>query len=145
MRYVQDLPPKGGYPKIHYERVLAKTYFSGKTLLLMYFGLTAVSSVAFYGISYKIHCDNLENLGGEIAMYPMLLAEKDRMYLRQLNRNREAEESLMKDVEGWETGTYYGKKIYKTSDKLVEPTLGDYYVHNSNGDRKLRANISLWC
>jgi hypothetical protein len=30
-----------------------------------------------------------------------------------LFRNRDAEAELMKDVEGWEVGTWYGHKIYK--------------------------------
>ena len=30
-------------------------------------------------------------------------------------RNRDAEEKLMADVEGWEVGTFYGHKVYKVS------------------------------
>jgi len=30
-------------------------------------------------------------------------------------RNRDAEEKLMKDVDGWEVGTWYGHPIYKVS------------------------------
>jgi hypothetical protein len=32
-----------------------------------------------------------------------------------ITRNRDAEEKLMKDVEGWEVGTWYGHPIYKVS------------------------------
>ena len=31
----------------------------------------------------------------------------------QLRKNRDAEEVLMKDVEGWETGTWFGHPVYK--------------------------------
>lgn len=38
----------------------------------------------------------------KMAIYPMLLAERDREYLKQLRRNRDAEAELMRDVPGWE-------------------------------------------
>lgn len=52
-------------------------------------------------------------------------------YLKQLRRNRDAENKLMKDVKGWKTGTLYGEPIYKTvSDEiLIEPSLNEYYAH----------------
>lgn len=37
-----------------------------------------------------------------MAIYPMLLAERDWEYLKQLRRNRDAEAELMRDVPGWE-------------------------------------------
>ena len=48
-----------------------------------------------------------------LALEPLMLAERDREYLKQLRRNRDAEEKLMADVEGWEVGTFYGHKVYK--------------------------------
>jgi hypothetical protein len=36
-----------------------------------------------------------------------------------LSRNRDAEEKLMKDVEGWEVGTWYGHPIYKVSLSVI--------------------------
>ena len=35
------------------------------------------------------------------------------------HRNRDAETELMKDVEGWEVGTWYGHKVYKVTYFLV--------------------------
>lgn len=48
-----------------------------------------------------------------------------------MRRNRDAEEKLMKNVKGWESGTLYGEPIYKTvhPNKLIEPGLNEYYVH----------------
>jgi NADH dehydrogenase (ubiquinone) 1 alpha subcomplex subunit 13 len=37
-----------------------------------------------------------------------------REYLKQLRRNRAAEVDLMKDVDGWECGTWFGQSVYKT-------------------------------
>ena len=50
-----------------------------------------------------------------LAIEPLMLAERDREYLKQLRRNRDAEEKLMADVEGWEVGTFYGHKVYKVN------------------------------
>ena len=44
----------------------------------------------------------------------MLLAERDRGFIKTCKANRDAEADLMKDVPGWEVGTWYGEPIYKT-------------------------------
>ena len=63
-----------------------------------------------------------------LALTPLMLAERDREFLKQLRklvefvrilqylplfRNRDAEEKLMANVEGWEVGTFYGHKVFK--------------------------------
>ena len=53
-----------------------------------------------------------------LAITPLMLAERDREFLKQLRKNRDAEEKLMKDVEGWEVGTFYGHKVYKVKSGL---------------------------
>ena len=71
----------------------------------------------------------MENRGAHLAVQPMLLAERDRKYLKFLRVQRDAEVELMADVKDWEVGTYYGEKVYKTvPDEL--------YV---NYDLKIRA------
>merc|ERR1719402_282376 len=60
------------------------------------------------------NAQNIEMKSASLALTPLLLAERDREYLKQLRRNRDAEEKLMSDVEGWEVGTFYGHKVYKT-------------------------------
>ena len=49
----------------------------------------------------------------------MMLAERDREYLKQCRRNRDAEAKLMANEEGWEVGTWYGHPIYKVSSILI--------------------------
>merc|ERR1719323_2347724 len=56
----------------------------------------------------------IEERAAALALEPMMLAERDREYLKQLRRNRDCERDLMKDVEGWEVGTYFGQPLYKT-------------------------------
>ena len=79
-----------------------------------------------------------------------MLAERDREFLKQLRKNRDAEEKLMKDVEGWEVGTFYGHKVYKVrtghssslcvliilcfqtiGDQLPMMTFDEYYIHTN--------------
>ena len=56
----------------------------------------------------------IEERAAALAPEPMMLAERDREYLKQLRCNRDCKCDLMKDVEGWEVGTYFGQPLYKT-------------------------------
>lgn len=59
----------------------------------------------------------IEDQSARRAVEPVLLAERDREYLRQLRKNRDKEADLMKNVAGWEVGTYFGSPIFKTLPK----------------------------
>ena len=41
------------------------------------------------------------------ALFPMLIAERDREYLKQIRRNRDEEERLMSGVEGWKVSFFH--------------------------------------
>lgn len=76
--------------------------------------------------------ERVELRSSELAIEPLMLAERDREFLKQCRRNRDAETELMKDVEGWEVGTWYGHKVYKTiGDKWIDPDINDFYGHCS--------------
>lgn len=81
-----------------------------------------------------------------MVLQPLLIAERDREFLKQLNRNRAEEGRLMANVEGWEVGTWYGEPVFKTlpKDKLVEPMFKEFYVHAPYKALAERANIKLW-
>lgn len=51
--------------------------------------------------------------------------------LRQMRRNRDEEAELMKNVEGWEVGTYYGEPIYFLDDEnqFREPLFWEHFAH----------------
>lgn len=71
----------------------------------MFAGFIGVTTGALYlqYLTYKqIKKHEIEMRSSKMAIYPMLLAERDREYLKQLRRNRDAEAELMKDVPGWE-------------------------------------------
>ncbi|KAF5278650.1 hypothetical protein FQA39_LY00692 [Lamprigera yunnana] len=143
---IQDLPPEGGYKPINFQRNPARTVISAPGMILGYFGITGISCFLFYLNNKRIHRLDLERRSAEFAIKPLLMAERDREYLKQLRRNRDAERELMKNVEGWKVGTYYGEPIYKTlpDDSLIEPRIGEYYVHGSFKDFKRRINVLLW-
>ena len=52
--------------------------------------------------------------GFRLALAPLLQAERDRAYIKQVKKNVAAEEELMADVEGWETGKWFGQPVYYT-------------------------------
>lgn len=110
--------------------------------------MTVGSFYLYYQNLKRITCDELEQTGASLALYPLLLAEQDREYLKQLRRNRDEERDLMKNVEGWKVGTWYGEPIYhlsKEDDALFRPTFAEYYVHASFSDYKRRGLFSLNC
>ena len=144
-KYRQDLPPPGGYNSINYKRIPARSFFNGPTLILGYLGMTAVAAYIYKLTDDVIQRREIEMRSANLALHALLMAERDREYLKQLRRNRDEEKKLMAGVEDWEVGTYYGEPIYKTrpEDELVEPWGGDYYVHNSHKNFRQRAYLHL--
>ncbi|XP_063704584.1 NADH dehydrogenase [ubiquinone] 1 alpha subcomplex subunit 13 [Culicoides brevitarsis] len=143
---LQDLPPEGGYEKIVYKRVPVKTYFSGRQMFIGYVGITIGALYLFYLNDKKLHCEDIENRSAVNVLYPILLAERDREYLKQLRRNRDEEAELMKNVKGWEVGTWYGEPVYKLlpKDTLVDPHFSDFYAHCERKHLMRRYNLKMW-
>lgn len=107
--------------------------------------MTAGASYLYYLNCKAVKIRQLEMHSASLAIYPMLLAERDRAYLNQLRKNRDEETKLMANVEGWKTGTWYGEPIYHTVPKntLIEPNYQEFYVHSSYNDFKYRAHLAL--
>ncbi|XP_053630630.1 NADH dehydrogenase [ubiquinone] 1 alpha subcomplex subunit 13 [Cherax quadricarinatus] len=127
----QDLPPREGYSPITYSRIPARTYFKGYQLFAGYAVVTAVAAYVYSLTDKKIRRNKLEMLSGVLALEPMLLAERDRQFLKQMRRNRDEEEKLMANVEGWEVGKLYNEPIFKTvpEDRYMDPIVDEYYIH----------------
>lgn len=83
---------------------------------------------------------------GRLSLYPLIHAERDREFLKQLRRNRDEEARLMKNVPGWKVGTWYGEPVFKTlpKDEIVEPHWQDFCVHAHYRDYAGRAHFHLW-
>ncbi|VDO83631.1 unnamed protein product [Soboliphyme baturini] len=73
----------------------------------------------------------LEDNDVRVALQPFLFAERDRLWLKLMRRNRDIENEVMKDVPGWKTGTWYGEPVYFTlpKDKWWDPEIPEPYVH----------------
>lgn len=55
----------------------------------------------YYLTHKEIKHDEIEMRSGRHAILPLLMAERDREYLKQIRRNRDEEANLMANVEGW--------------------------------------------
>ncbi|XP_015790318.1 NADH dehydrogenase [ubiquinone] 1 alpha subcomplex subunit 13 [Tetranychus urticae] len=128
--FKQDMPPPGGYPPIHIERMKSKRFLSNFNLFL--FGVAA----SIYTIHLKRNKSNLRTLGNIevsnalIALEPFIEAERDRMYLKNLIRLRDEEAETMKRFPDWVPGTLFGLPRYKTLPNEVNPTaeISEYWM-----------------
>ncbi|XP_014089689.3 NADH dehydrogenase [ubiquinone] 1 alpha subcomplex subunit 13 [Bactrocera oleae] len=142
----QDMPPPGGYKKIPFLRVPAKSYFTGFQLLAGYAVVTTAGMYVYYLTAKQILREEIENRSAQLVIYPLLIAERDREYLKQLRRNRDEEAKLMANVPGWKVGTWYGEPVYKTlpKDTLITPMFKEFYAHTDYKSAAKRAHLKLW-
>ncbi len=70
-------------------------------MIAAYFGITTASIYVYYLTWKEIYHEEIEMRSGRFALAAMLQAERDREYLKQIRRNRDEEEKLMANVEGW--------------------------------------------
>ncbi|XP_067634626.1 NADH dehydrogenase [ubiquinone] 1 alpha subcomplex subunit 13 [Eurosta solidaginis] len=142
----QDMPPPGGYKKIPYLRVPAKSYFSSFQLFAGYAFIQVFGMYVYYLTAKGIQKEEIEMRSAQNVIMPILIAERDREFLKQLRRNRDEEAELMKNVPGWEVGTYYGEPIYKTlpKDQLITPIFKEFYAHCDYASYAKRAHLKLW-
>lgn len=143
---VQDLPPEGGYTSISFKRVPLKPILSPKALLGAYLAVSAGATYMYYLTDKQLLREEIEMRSCRNVMYPIVMAERDRLYLKELRRNRDEEAKLMANVPGWKVGTWYGEPIYKTvpKDTLLEPHYYEFYVHTDPKHAKLRSEVKLW-
>lgn len=143
---LQDLPPEGGYNPISYKRVPLKPIFNLKFLVGTYLSVSAAAYYVYRLTKREIDREEVEMRSSTMVIIPVLLAERDREYLKQIRRNRDEEAELMKNVPGWVVGTWYGEPIYKTvpPNKWYGPSIYEFYGHTSDAEFRKRANIKHW-
>lgn len=129
--FKQDLPPEGGYAPFNFKRVPARVLFSGYRLFGIYVAITGASWYFTKNQYVWKKLTEIESADGHNALQPLLLAERDRLYLKQLKKNREEERELMKNVPGWEVGTYFGEPVYRTisPDTHLDPAAEEFFAH----------------
>lgn len=130
-RFVQDMPPEGGYNPINYKRVPLKPQLSAKFMFGGYLAISGAALYIYYLTEKELRREEVEMRSCHNVMTPLLLAERDREYLKQLRRNRDAEAKLMANVPGWVVGTWFGEPIFKTRPKEEwrDPMFEEFYVH----------------
>lgn len=111
-----------------------------------YVAITTAGLYVYYLTCKKIKMEEIEMRSAQNVIYPILVAERDREYLKQLRRNRDEEAKLMANVKGWEVGTWYGEPIYKTipKDTLLTPIFKEFYIHTDYDSLAKRAHLKLW-
>ncbi|XP_014209618.1 NADH dehydrogenase [ubiquinone] 1 alpha subcomplex subunit 13 [Copidosoma floridanum] len=135
----QDMPPPGGYNPMTWQRIKLKTFFTSKLVIGLYVAATAVG-FKLYTINYReYHREQIEMRSARHVIMPLLLAERDRAFLKQCRVNRDEERELMKNVPEWEVGTYFREPVYITMpDKFHEPTYHEFFGHSSFFDASYR-------
>ncbi|KYN04798.1 NADH dehydrogenase [ubiquinone] 1 alpha subcomplex subunit 13 [Cyphomyrmex costatus] len=143
---LQDLPPKGGYGPIQTERVKLRSIFGVKSTIALFLATTISGMYAYY-LNFKlIRRHEIEMRSARWAIFPALLAERDRAVLKQMRRSRNIEAELMKNVEGWEVGTYYGEPIFYLDDpnQFRDPTFLEHFAHSDPKVYRERAERHLF-
>ncbi|KAJ1675828.1 60S ribosomal protein L26A [Spiromyces aspiralis] len=103
-RGVQDIPPKGGYPEVKYNRVLPKKGPTGIVFLGM---ITSIMGYGWYKIYQGVRERRelvREKTWSRIHLIPLLQAESDRDDYRRLKAAEAREGEIMKDIPGWKVG-----------------------------------------
>ncbi|ELU08255.1 hypothetical protein CAPTEDRAFT_168607 [Capitella teleta] len=130
-KFRQEMPPPGGYGGVEWSQKLAKAKLSGYRT----FGLMAAIGIpawTYFGYQTTKYRDvRREMTDARIAMEPLYAAEQHRMYLKQLRKNRDDENELMKDRPDWETGKWEGKALYHNkAGRFIPAPLEEYYAHS---------------
>lgn len=140
---IQDLPPTGGYRPINFKRVPLKPILSTGLLVGGYVSVSLAAYYMYYLTDKKITREDVEMRSCRHALMPLLMAERDRAYMKQLRKNRDEEAKLMANVPGWVVGTWFGEPIYKTVPKntWIDPDMLEFYVHSDPEHYKYRAEL----
>ncbi|CAH8494692.1 unnamed protein product [Schistosoma turkestanicum] len=137
--YKQEMPPPGGFAPIDVSRKIPKRYLHG---LITLGALYASTYFGFKLLKYqKAERNRIEREDQEcrIALTPFIIAEQERLYLKQLRKNREYEENLMGDVAGWKVGHWFDYPVYHNPRGLwCDPSSCEFYAHVANRDKDLR-------
>ncbi|XP_012215424.1 NADH dehydrogenase [ubiquinone] 1 alpha subcomplex subunit 13 [Linepithema humile] len=143
---VQDLPPRGGYASIQTERVKLRSILGARSTIGLFLTVTLSGAYCYY-LNFKlIRRQQIEMRSSRLAIWPALLAERDRAVLKQMRRNRDEEAELMKNVDRWEVGTYYGEPIFFLDDEnqYRDPLFMEHFAHSDPDFLMSRSTRHLW-
>merc|ERR1712055_486102 len=112
--YKQDLPPKGGYAPFEYQRVPIKRFMSSPRLWGALLSFNGFGWWMLYHTKRTSKALKTEERSTDLALQPMLQAERDRAFLKRVIQNRDWEADIMRNVEGWQVGTYWGVPVLRS-------------------------------
>ncbi|VDK24893.1 unnamed protein product [Taenia asiatica] len=140
--YKQEMPPPGGFAAFNVFNKGVRKHLNGLYLIGALYACSFVGiKLRLWGKERKEARDN-ENREVRLALTPFLIAEQQRMYLKQLVKNRDYETELMKDVPGWEVGHWHNTPVYHNPrDLWCEPNYYEYYAHLSRRDASRQLGV----
>ncbi|CAD5125631.1 DgyrCDS13831 [Dimorphilus gyrociliatus] len=131
----QEMPPEGGYKEVQWKRVMPKAHWSGYRTFLAF---AAINGAAWFAYKWQMAYEakrRLDENDARVALTPLLQAERDRMFLRQMRKNRDEEVAVMKDVPGWKVGTLWGEPIFHNLAERFPVVMGEeIYMHSRKAD-----------
>lgn len=89
-------------------------YFTASLLFLGGLAINALGIWTYKAKKTLVERQKLEEKSVELGLEPLFLAEKDRAYLLQIRRNREAEAEFTRDWPNWEVGRWFRQPLYYT-------------------------------
>ncbi|VEL20820.1 unnamed protein product [Protopolystoma xenopodis] len=141
-QFRQEMPPPGGYNPIEFitKKSRIKPYhfflFCGTAYTIQFIGLKLQ---AF--LKSRREAITRETREGRIALTPFLLAEQQRLQLREMIRHREYEKELMSTTPGWEVGCWHDYPVYHNPRNLwIAPHAGEFYANMNMNVAKNRKN-----
>nr|CUU98764.1 hypothetical transcript [Hymenolepis microstoma] len=130
VKYKQEMPPPGGFAPLDFLYKGTRKHLNGLYIIAGLYLCSYVGIKLRHWQREKNDAIANENKEVRLALTPFLLAEQQRMYLKQLIKNREYETELMKDVPGWEVGHWHDTPVYYNPRGLwCEPSLYEFYAH----------------
>ncbi|CAH8487040.1 unnamed protein product [Dicrocoelium dendriticum] len=142
--YKQEMPPPGGYNPVNF--VVKKTRKPMNAILT----IAGLYALTFIAMKYQNHVRTkrksrvLEEEEVRIALAPFLFAEQERLYLRQLRRNRDYEAKLMADVPGWKVGHWHDVPVFHNPRGLwCDPNMDEFYAHTTRKIKNQREGVVL--
>ncbi|KAL2652150.1 hypothetical protein R1flu_020278 [Riccia fluitans] len=123
MPILQDGPPPGGFPAVRYARRIPNSGPGGAAVFLV---SSLVIGFGFYQVGQgNIHrrAVKAEKIAARQAILPLIQAEEDARFVKELKKQLAEEKELMAHVPGWKVG----ENVY-SSGRWMPPATGKMTV-----------------
>ncbi|XP_053202362.1 NADH dehydrogenase [ubiquinone] 1 alpha subcomplex subunit 13-like [Panonychus citri] len=119
--FKQDMPPPGGYPPIHIERMRSKRVISNFSIFCFGVAVSLWNIRTSRNKRFQRDLRNIEITNSLVALEPFIEAERDRLYLKNLHYLRDEEAETMSRFPDWVPGTFFGQQRFKTLPPGANP------------------------